>query len=238
MPAGRAQTNGRDRAEERPFSTVAIANTSPAYRQGLAHALSRSGFTVEEPDDVFEWACRPGPRLLVLDVAGDDFDRLPGLARSPEARLVVLIADASRESLHGVLAADRCFPVARDAPVEEIVDAVKAAAKDRVVLPIDDARALLARGRFERSIRHVTTEELSWLEALASGTTVSRLARSAGYSEREMYRRLNALYRKMGAAGRVEAMINASRWGLIGGRDRGAPPWSPPARREPAAGPT
>jgi DNA-binding CsgD family transcriptional regulator len=51
---------------------------------------------------------------------------------------------------------------------------------------------------------------------LASGITTVKLATSIGYSEREMYRKLNALYKKMGVSNRAEALVLAARSGLIG----------------------
>jgi DNA-binding NarL/FixJ family response regulator len=56
---------------------------------------------------------------------------------------------------------------------------------------------------------------ISWLQALASGETVAELSLRLGYSEREMYRRLRRLYSRIGATGRTDALLRASRWGLL-----------------------
>lgn len=60
-----------------------------------------------------------------------------------------------------------------------------------------------------RSARLLSAERLSWLRALAAGSTVARLADEAGYSERAMFRLLSALYRDMGVDGRVQALMRA-----------------------------
>jgi len=44
---------------------------------------------------------------------------------------------------------------------------------------------------------------------------VTSLARSSGYSEREMYRLLSALYARLGVTTRTEALLRADRWGLL-----------------------
>ena len=57
--------------------------------------------------------------------------------------------------------------------------------------------------------------EADWLRALGRGTTVTALAGRSSYSEREVYRRLGALYRKLGARNRAEALVAAARFGLL-----------------------
>lgn len=57
--------------------------------------------------------------------------------------------------------------------------------------------------------------ERAWLRELAQGSTVTALARTAGYSEREMYRLLAKLYTRLAATGRTEALLAAERWGLL-----------------------
>lgn len=41
------------------------------------------------------------------------------------------------------------------------------------------------------------------------------LADQVGYSEREMYHRLKGVYETIGADSRTEALILASRWGVL-----------------------
>jgi DNA-binding CsgD family transcriptional regulator len=50
---------------------------------------------------------------------------------------------------------------------------------------------------------------------LAGGSTVAELARIAGYSERMMFRLLRALYRKLSAQNRTEALMYAQGHGWI-----------------------
>ena len=61
----------------------------------------------------------------------------------------------------------------------------------------------------------LTVVEQAWLRRLATGGTVAGLARSCGYSEREMYRRLSAVYQRLGARTRTEALLLAERIGLL-----------------------
>lgn len=53
----------------------------------------------------------------------------------------------------------------------------------------------------------LTGEELTWFRRLADGSTVEQVADDAGFSERSMYRRMSAAYRKIGVETRTEAMV-------------------------------
>lgn len=50
------------------------------------------------------------------------------------------------------------------------------------------------------------------LAALVEGRTVTWLAARLACSERTVYRRLRALYRRLGARHRAEALVRAARW--------------------------
>ena len=57
--------------------------------------------------------------------------------------------------------------------------------------------------------------ERRWLGSIAEGATVVEVAAAEGYSERHMRRLLADLYRRLGATGRVPALIAAARLGLL-----------------------
>ncbi len=63
----------------------------------------------------------------------------------------------------------------------------------------------------------LTEAESGWLVALASGMTVADLAAREGYSEREMFRTLGESYARIGVKNRTEAIIWATRHGLLDG---------------------
>lgn len=58
---------------------------------------------------------------------------------------------------------------------------------------------------------HLTEEEHSWLDALATGRSVLEVAVSTGHSERDMYLRLNDIYVRLGVSGRSRALAEAAR---------------------------
>jgi DNA-binding CsgD family transcriptional regulator len=56
---------------------------------------------------------------------------------------------------------------------------------------------------------------VDWLRLLAQGVNVQELARKVGYSERALYRLLHGLYGRMRVSNRTEAILQATRWGLL-----------------------
>lgn len=50
---------------------------------------------------------------------------------------------------------------------------------------------------------------------MAKGVTIQELAKKVGYSERALYRLLHGLYGRMRVSNRTEAILQASRWGLL-----------------------
>ena len=57
--------------------------------------------------------------------------------------------------------------------------------------------------------------ERRWLRSLAEGATVGEVAAAEGYSQRHMRRLLANLYRRLGATGRVPALVAAARLGFL-----------------------
>ena len=62
---------------------------------------------------------------------------------------------------------------------------------------------------------HIDENDQQRLQLLAQGRTVAELADLDGYSEREMFRTLKDLYTRIGVTSRTEAIVWASRYGVL-----------------------
>src|SRR5690606_19719975 len=93
---------------------------------------------------------------------------------------------------------------------------VEATLDGQAVLPTDVVTAL-ATGAHWAATRPETLspQRLSWLRQRAEGVTVAELADRAGYSERAMFRLLQALYREMGVTTRIQAIVRAQERGWL-----------------------
>jgi len=106
--------------------------------------------------------------------------------------------------------------LARHVSAEVLRRTVSATIEGQAVLPAAVAAMLAScEGADAGPPQALSAEKLSWLRALAAGSTVAQLASQAGYSERAMFRLLRLLYRDMGVSGRVEALMWAQEQGWL-----------------------
>ncbi len=201
-------------------ATVALARLLPVYELGLAQGLSAVGLDPVVLSDDAEVApflrAAGGRRGLVLPA--DQYEVLlpPSTRVAHGVGVIVLLPDGVVERYAEALRAGATGAVAVDASLDEVVDVVVAALHGQTLMPLAVARALARSARGAKAhVRRLRAEEVGWLRGLADSLTVSSLARSTGYSEREMYRLLAALYRRMGAASRTEALLLAQQWGVL-----------------------
>ena len=192
---------------------MVLVDRVPAFRRGLVAALTEHAIRVHELD-------RPGEAALDADAVvvavrtPEEHDGVTGLCAPGRAPAVVVLAGPSLADYVSTLALGAVGVVAEDEPLHELVSVVVAACHGRSRLPAAVTRALSERAAPASDSPQLAPRDLQWLRSLAANHTVTQLAREESYSEREMYRRLTGLYKRIGARNRVEAVVLAARWGL------------------------
>lgn len=195
---------------------IAVVDPLPMFRQGTAAVLAAAGHVVETPGDIVGWLRGPGPSLVLLSVVGErDWDLLAKLAGSSAAHLVIALLDdeSAVPGIKAVRAGARSV-LPRNVDAVTLKVAVEATIKGRAVLP-SGAVVALAAGADKTGGPVPSAHQLVWLRQLAAGTTVAQLAQQAGYSERAMFRMLQALYRQLGTPNRIEAILLAQSRGWL-----------------------
>jgi two-component system nitrate/nitrite response regulator NarL len=188
---------------------IALMGSVPAFRRGLAAALAERGATVSEVVD--DQPMPAGCAVVLVTVRALDELRLLAPAAG-EAAVVAVLSDGSPASHREALCSGAAAAVAENESVEEIVEVVLAASEGRARLPFEIARTLATA---PAAAAPVSTQERGWLRSLARGATVAELAHDSCYSERELYRRLGRLYRRLGAETRAEALVRAAKAGIL-----------------------
>lgn len=142
--------------------------------------------------------------------------------RLPETAVVVLTAFDDDDSLFAALKAGALGYVLKDASLEEIAAAVRAAHRGEGFLsPALVARVLgefaridqMARGR-RRLFAQLTRRELEVLELLASGLRNRQIAQRLFLSEKTVRNHISTILGKLHANDRTEAALIAARHGL------------------------
>lgn len=197
---------------------VAVIDPAPSYRLGLSTVLCQAGFgPVEEPDDPLSWLAAPGCRALLLTVrSANEWEPLRRMAAAGADSIVVaLLVDPTPDRHAEALRAGATAAIAWDSSPQVILDVVSAAVRGYTLLPAPVARGMATGQPPKHDPDWVTSQEVEWLRMLAAGLTIQELAGKAGYSERAFYRVLHGLYGRMRVANRTEAILQASRWGLL-----------------------
>jgi DNA-binding NarL/FixJ family response regulator len=187
---------------------VAVIDDCAIYRHGLLRALEEAGYRVGSGAEQHDGE----PQLTVAVVRSDeDRDRLDA---NDDVVVVAVVEDASTAEYAEALAAGASAVVPEDAPVTAVVEAVDAAIKGRTVLPVAVAQELARSAK--QWLPALADDEVDWLRKLAHGATVAQLAAESFHSERDMYRVLRRLYSRIGVSSRAEAIVAATRLGVLG----------------------
>jgi DNA-binding NarL/FixJ family response regulator len=197
---------------------IAVIDPAPSYRLGLTTVLRKAGFgPLEEPDDLLTWLAAPGCKAILVTVrSANDWEPLRRMAGAGADSIVVaLLVDPTPDRHAEALRAGATAAIAWDSSPEGILEVVTAAVRGYTLLPAPIARAIAIGEPCGQDPDWVTPQEIEWLRMLAAGVTIQELAEKAGYSERAFYRVLHGLYGRMRVASRTEAILQASRWGLL-----------------------
>ncbi len=202
----------------------AIRDVIPAYRRGLMEALGKVGYDVAEPEDVLTWLDQfraakgvDGFRFAVLHSIREDEDfatigRIKD--RNPDVCTIALLLEETSERYARVLNAGASGAVCYGANPSEIINTLKATWEGAVRLPHPVVADFARRVAHAEAI-FLDDRSVNNLNQLAAGLSVVEIARANHSSERTMHRRLKALYQRLGAANRNEALVAAARQGFI-----------------------
>jgi len=196
---------------------VGVLNAAPVYMLGLKNMSPANGYKFEIVDDVAQWLGDHEPSVLIVDIKDDDDLRLivDLKAEHPGSVVVTLVNEANAPAVTASIASGASGAITRDASPTDVILALRAAITQKAVLPLQVARLLVSTQLADGKPSQLDSEEVKWLQSLAHSATVASIGEDAGYSEREMYRRLKRIYKKMGVVSRTEALLKASRLGWI-----------------------
>ena len=170
----------------------------------------------------------PAADVAVVDVhlpdgsGVDAADRIR--ARSPSTGIVFLSADASDEVQLAAIEAGASSYLLKSATGDEIVGAVRAAARGETLIPARTITSLLAREREEarRNARQaavldsLTAREKEILALMVHGADNRTAAGRLGVSYATVRTHVRSILGKLGARSRLEAVARATEWGFRG----------------------
>ena len=212
---------------------VLVVGSTGAGR-GIEHLLQEAGLdvvvaprdSVESLDAVIE---QRRPDVVVLEAGAEPQLAMPLGLEPTRARdglpVVMLVDELESEVAVAALGAGARAALPRDATAAEILAAVHAAAAGLTSLPADVAATLFhAKSRDGVPApadsggpggRALTPREAEILALLGEGLGNKEIAVRLGISEHTVKTHVTAIYEKLGAANRAEAVATGLRRGLI-----------------------
>jgi DNA-binding NarL/FixJ family response regulator len=129
---------------------------------------------------------------------------------------VAVIAELDLASLATAVRAGASGAIDDADPADALREVISSALRGRISAPIRLARAMAQRILPPPEVSATVDErEAEWLQLLARAETAASLADRIGYSERETYRMPGDLNQRLGVTNRTEAIIWATRHGVL-----------------------
>jgi DNA-binding NarL/FixJ family response regulator len=155
------------------------------------------------------------------DLSGPDAMRLI-LRKHPQIRILALTVAASNGAVTAAMQAGACGFIVKDTPIEDVVAAVRAAARGAAWLSPDAANAVLAPlrqpgGGTEREselLAMLSPREHEVLRLVARGLDNAEIARALQISPRTAKNHVSSILEKLGLSNRIQAATWAVRGGL------------------------
>lgn len=208
--------------------TVMVVDDHPIWRDAVARDLEDSGFTVVATADGVGAAGRRAavvkPQVVVMDMRLSDGSGVEAttqvLAVSPASRVLVLSASDERDDVLEAVKAGATGYLVKSASKAELAAAVRATGEGRAVFT--PGLAGLVLGEHRRMAKApgadpaagLTERETEILRYVAKGLTAKQIAERLTLSHRTVENHVQATFRKLQVANRVEAARYAIEHGL------------------------
>jgi len=216
-----------------------VVDDHPIWRDAVARDLTDAGFEVVATADGVAAARRRAavvqPGVVVMDMQLSDGTgaqaTLDVLSVSPSSRVLVLSASDERADVLEAVKAGATGYLVKSASKTELAEAVRATAAGRAVftpglagLVLGEYRRIAQTGRDAApgapAVPSLTERETEILRYVAKGLTAKQIAQRLSLSHRTVENHVQATFRKLQVANRVEA----TRYAIEHGLDQEGPP--------------
>ncbi|MDH6247836.1 response regulator transcription factor [Mycobacterium sp. OTB74] len=211
-----------------PALSVMVVDDHPIWRDAVARDLQDAGFAVVATADGVGSAGRRAavvkPDVVVMDMRLSDGSGVEATAKvlavSPASRVLVLSASDERDDVLEAVKAGATGYLVKSASKTELADAVRAAGEGRAVftpglagLVLGEHRRIATAAGTDPASR-LTERETEILRYVAKGLTARQIGERLTLSHRTVENHVQATFRKLQVANRVEAARFAIEHGL------------------------
>jgi DNA-binding NarL/FixJ family response regulator len=208
---------------------VIVVDDHELFRRGLIGLLEERGIQVAGEAglaaDGIRLAADIGPCVVLMDLSMPGMSGIEATQRltaaAPLARVLVVTVFVDDQHVIDALLAGACGYVLKDAPIEQIVEGIRAAERGESLISPRIASRLVRRLRepdeVEASVtgEELTRRELEVLELLARGLDNSEIAHALYLSQHTIKKYVSTILMKLQVENRIQAAVRAVRGGLV-----------------------
>ena len=219
----------RERGSSDPLQ-VLLVDDHALFRRGLRELLEQHGVEVvgegSDGNAGVRLACELLPDVVVMDLSMPNLNGVEAtrrlIERAPTSRVLMLTVSSAEPDVLEALLAGACCYVLKDAPVEQVITAIRAAAEGETFISPAIAGRLVERLRTneegaapaERPDAGLTERELEVLQLLARGEDNQQIAAQLFVSAATVKRHVSNILAKLQMENRIQAAVYAARHGL------------------------
>jgi DNA-binding NarL/FixJ family response regulator len=192
------------------MTRIAIVDDHPVVREGLAAALKSFEIAGAFGSAEELLAARVDAEVVLLDL---ELPGMSGIEAIPKiaARVLVLTAYANDEQIDAVLRAGAGGYLLKGASVDEIERAIRVVARGETYLDPRVAARVVALSRAPR----LSAREREVLRLVAAGRSNKEIGAELKVTERTVKFHVTAIFNKLGADNRAQAVAIAHERGLV-----------------------
>lgn len=206
---------------------ILLADDHPVVRDGLVAVLgTQPNFEVvaeaSNGHEMIEQALRLRPDVILLDLEMPEMDGVQALrelrAQQPDARVLVFTAFDTDERIVGAIQAGALGYLLKGAPRDELFNAIRVVSRGGSLLqPVVQSRLMnhLREERDQAPVEPLTPREEQVLRLMAEGKTNKEIAAQLSITERTVKFHVGAIFGKLGATNRTEAVRLAAQRGWV-----------------------
>lgn len=216
-------------AVKRDGVKVMVVDDHDLFRGGLVGLLEQRGVDVVGEARLAANAIRMvdelSPDVVLMDL------NMPGMsgaeatqrltASAPHVQVLVLTVVADERRVMDAILAGACGYLLKDAPIDQIVEGIQAAARGESLISPRIASQLMRRLREPEEIEpainraDLTPRELEVVELLARGMDNPEIAQALHLSQHTVKNHVSNILVKLQVANRIQAAVRAVRTGLV-----------------------
>ena len=198
---------------------VLVVDDHAVVRQGISDVLAAADeidvTLASDGIQAIALVAELAPDVLLMDLSMPLMDGVEAtrrvLALQPKARIVMLTSFSEPEHVNAALDAGAIGYVLKDAEPDEIIRAVRAAARGEAPFSPRAAGALLARRAERQTAETLTPREREVLQLVGQGLANKQISRKLGIREKTVKAHLTNVFQRIRVSDRTAAALWAAR---------------------------